>query len=468
MTNIPLMDKSKLPVKKILKLGFPLFAGNFSFYLLQLADTIMVGRLGTNNLAAIAMAGLFTGMLFTFVWPVLIGTQAISSRRFGKQQTGNKKAEQDRLTVETGLSLDNGIIVGIFMGLLGLFFSFSAKPILDILIKDPELLPLSMQYLSVIRWVIPVSGIMMSMSGFLGGINRTKNIMISNVGGSLLNILFNYIFIFGKIGLPAFGIRGAAMGTVLAGLCQLVYLFVVIRFQKNVLPYRTLRFRSLDTGIMKSMFRILLPLAIQNILALAVYLIYESIIGSIGTVYLAATHVIFSLFRINKTLVGGFAQGSAILVGNALGAGRKDYAVKIVYGCQKISSIIGSVVVLSVIIFPEIIMGIFSKDVETIAIGINALYFFAGFFFIEVMGYSFEIIFGGNGWARYVLFSEFTTNMIFIITVTLVLVNVFNIGIYGAWMGFALYQVFHALILFIGFLSKKWLHVEIEKPEIIA
>ena len=214
---------------------------------------------------------------------------------------------------------------------------------------------------------------------------------------------------------------------------------------------------------MKNMFKIFIPVAIQNIIALAVFLFYESIIGAIGTVYLAATHVSFSLFRINKTLVGGFAQGSAILVGNALGANQKDFAVKIVYACQAIAAVIGTFVVLIVLLFTEIVMGIFVEDKQTITIGINALYFFGAFFFIEVMGYSFEIIFRGNGWGRYVLFSEFTTNMIFIIGLTLTLVFIFDMGIYGAWIGFALYQVFHALILFIGFISKKWLHVDVEK-----
>lgn len=456
------MNNLKLPIKKILKLGLPLFAGNFSFYLLQLADTIMVGQLGTTSLAAIAMASLFTGILFTFVWPVLIGTQAISSRRFGKQKTSNNVKEQVQLAAETGVSLDNGIVVGIFMGFLGLIFSFSAKPILKILIQDPALLPLSLQYISILRWVLPFSGIMMSMSGFLGGINRTKIIMISNIGGSLLNILFNYIFIFGKLGFPAFGIRGAALGTVLAGFFQFVFLFVIIRFESNSLIYNTLKFKKLNLTVMRNMFKIFLPLAIQNIIALAVFLIYEAIIGAIGTVYLAATHVIFSLFRINKTLVGGIAQGSAILVGNALGANKKDLALRIVYACQAIAAVIGMVVVLIALFFPELVMGIFIQDAQTISIGVNALYFFGAFFFIEVMGYSFEVIFGGNGWGRYVLFSEFTTNIVFIITLTLVLVYIFDLGIYGAWIGFALYQVFHAVILFMGFLSRKWLHIELE------
>jgi len=58
-----------------------------------------------------------------------------------------------------------------------------------------------------------------------------------------------------------------------------------------------------------------------------------------------------------------------------------------------------------------------------------------------------------------------TTNIVFIISLTLLLVYVLKPGIYGAWIEFALYQVFHALILFIGFLSKKWLHIEIEKKD---
>ncbi|MCF6335843.1 MAG: MATE family efflux transporter, partial [Spirochaetales bacterium] len=353
------MNKPESPSGKIIALGIPLFAGNFSFYLLQLADTVMVGQLGTASLAAIAMAGLYAGILFTFVWPVLLGTQAIASRRFGKEQNNNIPGEKLRLAEETGKSLDNGIIVGIIMGVFGLVFSFSAKPVLTVLIKDPELLPLSLNYISVFRWVLPFAGIMTAMSGFLGGINRTKNIMISNVGGSLLNIAFNYIFIFGKLGLPPFGIRGAAIGTVLAGGCQLLYLFFIIKFKKNLSSYKTLTFHSVDVTVMKNMFKIFSPVALQNIIALAVFLIYESILGSIGTIYLAATHVIFSLFRINKTLIGGFAQGAAILVGNALGADQKDSAVKIVYGCQKIAASIGFLIVFSILMFPEAIMGLF-------------------------------------------------------------------------------------------------------------
>jgi Na+-driven multidrug efflux pump len=79
------------------------------------------------------------------------------------------------------------------------------------------------------------------------------------------------------------------------------------------------------------------------------------------------------------------------------------------------------------------------------------------------MGFSFEMIFTANGWGRFVLFSEFSTNMVFILGVTFLLIRVLGFGIYAAWTGFALYQAGHAIILTIGYLSKRWIHIEVEK-----
>ena len=89
--------------------------------------------------------------------------------------------------------------------------------------------------------------------------------------------------------------------------------------------------------------------------------------------------------------------------------------------------------------------------------------FFYRVFFIEVLGYSFEIIFSHNGWGRLVLASVFVTNVVFILGWTIIAVWVLDLGIYGAWSGFALYQVAHAGILFGGFLSGRWQHIEVER-----
>lgn len=444
---------------KIIKIGIPLLAGNLSFYLLQVADTIMVGRLGTESLGAIAFAGLFTGILMTFIWPVSVGVQALSSRRFGMYSKNNTDSSLKRV----GNTLDNGIVTGISVSIVSFAVSFSAPFWFSILISDKALIPLALSYIKIIRWALPLGGIMMGVFGFLSGIRMTGYVMAANVGGSVINIFLNYVFIFGKFGFPELGIAGAALGTVLSEFIQVVYIFSVVLFTGKLKKYRTLGFRKIDLTLIKNIYKVFIPLLVQNIFALAVFLVYESIVGRIGTVYLAATHVIFSIFRINKTLVGGFARSSAILIGNAFGAGEKEKAVDIIHSSAWISAIIGSVILAVLLVSPGKVVSVFTKDPRVLSAGIRAVYFFSAFFFIEVMGYTLEIIFGGTGWGRYVLLSETSTNIVFIIGASLFFLAFFPAwGVYGAWTGFALYQIGHAVILYIGYLSGKWLHVEVE------
>lgn len=461
------MDTKTRPssnISQVIRIGFPLLAGTLSFYLLQIADTAMIGRLGTTELAAIAMAGLFTHILFTFIWPVSVGVQAIVARRFGKQQKQVEEGgDPEEACRQTGEVLDNGILVGIIAGAIGLLFSFCAGFVFDLLFQDKTLIPLGLSYVNILRWFLPISSLMMVFTGFLSGINRTKDIMIANIMGSLLNILFNYILIFGKLGFPAMGIPGAAWGTVLAVFVQILYLFLRVALPAELRKYRSFTFQHIQFSLMGNIIRVMIPVAIQNIIALGVILVYESVIGSIGTVYLAVTHIVFSLFRINKTLIGGIARGASILVGNALGAGDKEEATAFIIACEKIAAVIGFVILGVILLFPEGIVRIFTAETEAVTIGVRAMYFFAPFFFLEVMGFSFEMIFTANGWGRFVLFSEFSTNMVFILGVTFLLVRVLGFGIYAAWTGFALYQAGHAIILTIGYLSKRWIHIEVEK-----
>jgi MATE family multidrug resistance protein len=191
-------------------------------------------------------------------------------------------------------------------------------------------------------------------------------------------------------------------------------------------------------------------------------LLFEAMVSRIGTVYLAVTHIVLSFFRINKTIVGGFAQGTAILVGNALGAERHRDAVRVMKACELLGALIGGILLLAALLVPGLLVRIFSGEPEVIAAGIPALRFFAIFFFIEVLGYSFEIVFTENGWGAYVLFSEFLTNVLFILGLTFLLTRVFAFGIYAAWLSFAIYQVMHALILFMGYLNGKWLKVRLD------
>lgn len=443
-------------LSRIVGIGTPLLAGNLSHYLHQVTDTAMVGRLGTSQLAAMGIASLFTGICFTFVWPVTTGVQALSSRRFGRQQAGTGSA------AETGLVMDNGLLVGFCAALVSFLFSFSARPVLSLLVGSGELLENALEYIGVIRYGVLFLSIEMVLVGFLSGINRTGAVMRATLVGNLLNIALNYLLIFGKFGFPALGIAGAALGTVITNLVLVLYLGGVVLRTGMHEEFSVLKARPANPVIMRNITLAFLPVAVQNIIALAVFLGYESMVNLQGTLYLAATHVAFSMFRINKTIVGGFARGAAILVGNALGSRDPERARETIIGCEILAAIIGAAVMLTVLIAPGSIVALFTRDPDTIALGIRALRFFAPFYFIEILGYSFEIIFTGNGWGRLVLASEFSTNIVFILGLTAVSTLLLPFGIRAAWLSFGLYQIFHALILFIAFLSGRWSSVEVD------
>jgi Na+-driven multidrug efflux pump len=151
-------------------------------------------------------------------------------------------------------------------------------------------------------------------------------------------------------------------------------------------------------------------------------------------------------------------------VGHALGRGEPEAARAIVRSQGAIGAAIGLTVACVVVSAPSLIAAVFSLEGAPGELLRSGLYFFAPFFFVEVLAYSIEIIFTHNGYGRYVLMSEFSMNMIAIIGASFVVVLVFGGGIYGAWGAFAAYQVGHALILGAGLRRGAWLTEPVERP----
>ncbi len=91
----------------------------------------------------------------------------------------------------------------------------------------------------------------------------------------------------------------------------------------------------------------------------------------------------------------------------------------------------------------------------------TALRFFAPFFAVEIVGYSLEMVVINIGWGKFVLFSEFSTNILYIVIFTLIMRLIYPEGIYQAWLGFGLYQLFHSVLLHLGYYTGRWLKIEV-------
>ena len=451
-------------LKRIFLVGGPLLISSMSQYLMTLADTAMVGRLGALALAGISIGGSSTWMLFVFAWPVSIGVQAVAGRRVGRNEAieaGETPDDGPRERIPLKPVVGAGLLYTLIASLLALFLSTLAEPLYSLVLKNPDVASGALSYLRYTRWAVIFVGLGMVVQGFLNSMRRTRGVMAVTVSCNAVNVLLNWIFIFGRFGFPAMGIAGAGLATLCSQVLQAAILWILMITHQSTASLKGESMRP-DGMLIHRVASLSLPVAIQNGAAIFIMLFYATRVENVGTVYLAVNQVIFSFYRINKTLVGGFARGAGILASNALGAGDEAEARRITRVQQGLGLFIGLLVMTLVLSIPGALIRIFTDDEQVIATGIRVMRFFAGFFLVEISAFSLEIIFQALGWSRYVLFSEFTTNVIFILGATLILMNFTGMGIWGAWTGFALYQLGHAAILTAGWISGRWLKVKVE------
>ena len=444
-------------------LGAPLLAGLISEFFMYLSDSAMVGRLGVQYLAAMGIATMFAEILWIIIWPLAPATQTIASQRYGRAiaiKNNDGPGYNDKLR-STGDVFNNSLLFALGAGALAVFLGMFCKPAITLLLDDTRLIPLIDSYVSIVKWAMPVAGVFYGLYGFLAAIHRTIPIMIATIGMNVLNIVFNYLLIFGKFGCPTLGMDGAAIGTVLAQVIGAIFLVLYVLLSGNLRPYRCFRFKGFDPKILNSLLNAGTPITGQLVIVFTIYLYYETLIANLGTVYLAATHIVFTVFILKRTIVGGFAEGGSILVGNNLGRQDRDEAVKYAFAAEWIGIVIGAVLFTLILLFPENIVRVFNNEAHTIAVGKDALRFFAVFMLIDVIGYPFEVIFTHNGWGKFVFFAGASTNFVFLLGLSIILLNFLDMGIYAAWSAFAIQIVIYMAVLSAGFFSKKWLYVEV-------
>jgi len=442
-------------VAQVVKLGYPLLAGMFAEYIMYIADSIMVGRLGTEYLAAIAIGGLVVEILWVFAWTVAPGVQTICSRRFGMQ--GKRPAEF------TGEVFNVGLIFGVAAGLMTLAASFASKAVISGLVQSRRTVILSMDYIRIIRWSIPVSALFYTIYGFLAGINKTKQVMYATIGTNVLNVILNFILIFGKLGFPALGIRGAAWGTLVAQIAGLLYFALIVAIRREYRIYRLFSFARVRLPLIVDIARTWIPLCIQYVFSFTIFLFYEGFVSEFGTAHLAAIHIVFSLFLFGRTIAGGFADGAAILVGNSLGRGDSKAAIHYTKVSMAIGALIGCITLLLARFTPALIVRVFNSEIDTLAAGTRALKFFSVFFLLGIFGHSIEMIFTHNGWSSFVFISDAACNAAFTLGFSLIALRVLQSDVRTVWLGYALYMLVFTGLLVGGYLSKRWTRLRVDR-----
>lgn len=229
--------------KQIWRVAYPILVSLLMEQMIVLTDTAFMGRVGEVELGAAAIAGVFYMVIFMAGHGFCVGTQILIARRNGERRYG-----------EVGQVFYQGLYF--LMALAAVLFvacQMYADEILSMMISSPNILAKAEDY---IHW--RVYGFFFAFAGgmfrsFYVGTTQTKTLTLNSIVMVLSNVVFNYVLVFGKCGLPALGIAGAAIGSSLAELVSLVFLSA-IRVRKSIAVISDCRVSRLSTSSANARF----------------------------------------------------------------------------------------------------------------------------------------------------------------------------------------------------------------------
>lgn len=295
-------------------LAYPVVISQLGHVLVSLADSLMVGHLGSVSLAACSLSiSIFSSFMVLGIGIAYGITPLVA------QEDGAGRPE------ECAAIYKNGLFINLLIGIALAGIIYGITPLLTILKQDPDVLREAIPFLDIIAISMIPFMIFLSFKQFAEGLAFTKQAMIISIGANVLNIFLNYVLINGYWGFPKMGLNGAGIANLTARTAMAIamawYVFRAKRFQ----PYLQIaRGISISKEYVVRILKIGIPTGMQYIFEVSAFSGAAIIIGQMGAEQLAAHQIALSMAAVSYMMASGLSAAASVRVGNAFG--RKDFA----------------------------------------------------------------------------------------------------------------------------------------------
>lgn len=338
-------------VRRLLAIAVPITLQSIMFSSRSLVDVLMLGQLGEAEIAAIGVAARATFVTTIMLVGVTTGGAMLTAQYWG---AGDKQGVRE----STALTWFMATIFASFSVLLFIFFPHEIMG----LTTDSQLVnQLGSDYLVLTSVTMLVVACVASMAVGLRAVHQPGLSTFFSGIGICSNIFLNWVLIFGKFGVPAMGIKGAAIATVISGAIEVATLFGYLYFKKHLLAFSFTDIRAtLKIDKVTRFLRLSMPTTL-NFLAWAGGLFaYHAIMGQSGVQGLAALAVMTPVESISLAMLIGMANASAVLIGNQIGAKKYDEAFYQAIGILFLSVFVALGVATLLFIFRELVLDSFT------------------------------------------------------------------------------------------------------------
>lgn len=313
------MNSQKGFLKNMMKLALPIAMQQLLVSCAQLVDTAMVTGLGNVVVSSVGVSSRWIFLMNLFYFGISSGTAAMIAQFWGAK-------EKDNIRKSYGIALIFGAVVAVVFS-LALFF-FPAQ-LTRIFTSEQAVIDTAPQYMRIVALMSPFAAFNQVTCVALRSTERVNPPLYTSVVSVALNTFLNYVLIHGKLGLPALGIKGAAIATLTSTTVQAVLLFIVIRTSKDIYNVKFREFFTLTKSFFRRFSVVCLPVVLNEVAWAAGTNIYSMVFARQGSEAYAGYTIFSSIEQIAFVFFVGICHACSIMTGKTIGEGNENNAYKL-------------------------------------------------------------------------------------------------------------------------------------------
>ncbi len=440
---------SKMMYRDVVRIAWPSFIELTLTQLASMVDLMMVGQLGAAALAGVGLTTQPKFLMMTMFMAMNVGATALVARNKG---AGNRERAnlimRQAMMLTFALSILGGILVFAFAEPLVSFMSSGAK--------DAATLANGTIYLRIQALGIVTVAVTSTITASLRGAGNSRTAMYYNLTANVVNVIFNYLLIYGHFGFPRLEVAGASLATVIGQVVAMFLAFGSVMSQKN---YVHLSFKDgfkPQKDAMLSIFNIGIPAMIEQVIMRTGMIIYSRTVAGLGTMAFATHQVCMNIQALSFMNGQAFAVSATSLMGQSLGRKRPDMAEYYTTRTRRLGMGVSALLMCVFFLFGGQIVALYNNEPEIVETGAKLLMFVA---LIQPLQSSQFILAGalrGAGDTRATAVIIAVTTLLVRPGLAVLLINQFDLGLYGAWIALAADQLLRSLLVWIRFISGKW------------
>lgn len=427
-------------IRPTLALGWPVVVGQLGFMLMNAVDTAMVKPLGAEATAAVGLGSGISAVTFMFGMGLLLGLDRVVSYAFGAGRYGDcRQALVQGLWIATAMAIPITALMQVLAGSL------------ELLGVDPAIAPTAGEYLRALSWSTWPGLLFTAFRQTLQAVGDTRVPSAVMLLANLVNVAANQVFIFGGLGIPEMGAVGAGWAT-FASRMFMFALLAAYTLRRGIVPESEQTSVSRvdlrpDGPALRELFILGLPVAFHLVLEGGVFTAATLLAARIGTVELAAHHVVLLISSLTFMVPLGLSTAGAVRVGQALGRGDRVGARSAGWGSVATAVMIMGGIALLLLGFGGAVLGVFAADPEVIALGRRLLVLVAVFQMADGAQVTLSSVLRGTGDTRIPAIANFFGHWTLGLPLGATLCFAAGWGTLGLWTGLATGLVLVAAML---------------------